>query len=128
MYEQYLSNRCRVSSLKNGILILVLIQYLVKSECIEDSYRKRVVIDDEAMLLDILDTCSVEEYAAMRDTYIKQAHGFILVYSVTRRDSFLELQHFIDQILSLKVKRRVNSANLQGRRWYSHLLQQDRSS
>lgn len=33
---------------------------------IEDSYRKQVTIDNEACLLDIIDTAGQEEYSAMR--------------------------------------------------------------
>ena len=69
---------------------------------IEDSYRKQVVIDDECCLLDILDTAGQEEYACMRDSYMRTGQGFVLVYSITSRSSFDELTAFREQILRVK--------------------------
>jgi GTPase KRas protein len=69
---------------------------------IEDSYRKQVTIDDETCLLDILDTAGQEEYSAMRDQYMRTGQGFVLVYSITSRNSFDEIASFKDQILRVK--------------------------
>jgi len=55
---------------------------------IEDSYRKQVTIDDDAAVLDILDTAGQEEYSAMQDQWMRVGRGFLLVYSVTSRESF----------------------------------------
>ncbi|CAG8501370.1 817_t:CDS:2 [Diversispora eburnea] len=56
---------------------------------IEDSYRKQCVIDDEVALLDVLDTAG---------------EGFLLVYSITSRNSFDEISTFHQQILRVKDK------------------------
>eukprot|EP01090_Pellita_catalonica_P022430 TRINITY_DN8718_c0_g1_i1.p1 TRINITY_DN8718_c0_g1~~TRINITY_DN8718_c0_g1_i1.p1 ORF type:complete len:183 (+),score=31.83 TRINITY_DN8718_c0_g1_i1:506-1054(+) len=69
---------------------------------VEDSYRKRCVVDEESCLLDILDTAGPEEYSAMRDQYMQSAEGFLIVYSVTNKDSFIEASIFRDQILRVK--------------------------
>lgn len=69
---------------------------------IEDSYRKQVAIDNEVALLDILDTAGQEEYSAMREQYMRTGEGFLLVYSVTERESFNELSTFYQQILRVK--------------------------
>jgi len=69
---------------------------------IEDSYRKQVAIDDEVALLDILDTAGQEEYSAMREQYMRTGEGFLLVYSVTERESYNELLTFFQQILRVK--------------------------
>ncbi|OCL06398.1 ras-like protein 3 [Glonium stellatum] len=58
---------------------------------IEESYRKQVVIDDQVALLDILDTAGQEEYSAMREQYMRTSEGFLLVYSITSRQSFEEI-------------------------------------
>ncbi|KAF2180665.1 protein ras-1, partial [Zopfia rhizophila CBS 207.26] len=71
---------------------------------IEDSYRKQCVVDDEVALLDVLDTAGQEEYSAMRDQYIKTGEGFMLVYSITSRQSFEEIFTFQQQILKIKDK------------------------
>ncbi|SJL00043.1 probable 24 kDa Ras-like protein [Armillaria ostoyae] len=67
-----------------------------------DSYRKQCVIDDEVALLDVLDTAGQEEYGAMREQYMRTGEGFLLVYSITSRNSFEEISTFHQQILRVK--------------------------
>jgi small GTP-binding protein len=43
---------------------------------LEDNPRKQVSIDDEVHLLDIWDTSGDEEYAAMRDEFLRSADVF----------------------------------------------------
>jgi hypothetical protein len=43
-----------------------------------------------------------EEFAAMRDMYMRSGHGFLLVYDVTSTASFAEMAVFRNQILSSK--------------------------
>jgi len=69
---------------------------------IEDSYRKQCVIDEEVALLDVLDTAGQEEYGAMREQYMRTGEGFLLVYSITSRNSFEEISTFHQQILRVK--------------------------
>ncbi|KAN0008712.1 hypothetical protein ACTFIU_009441 [Dictyostelium citrinum] len=66
---------------------------------IEDSYRKQCVIDDQVYMLDILDTAGQDELTAMRDQWIRSCEGFILVYSITSRSSFDQIQFFREQII-----------------------------
>ena|SRR3990167_3716747 len=74
---------------------------------IEDSFRKQVVVDEEACLLDILDTAGQEDYAAMRDQYIRTGEGFICVYSVTTRSSFEEIIVLREKIQRAKEQEKV---------------------
>ncbi|KAF8328013.1 ras-like protein [Amanita rubescens] len=69
---------------------------------IEDSYKKQSSIDDEVALLDVLDTAGQEEYGAMREQYIRVGEGFLLIYSITSRNSFEEISTFYQQILRAK--------------------------
>lgn len=69
---------------------------------IEDSYRKQVVIDDKVTVLDVLDTAGQEEYSAMREQYMRTGEGFLLVYSVTSKNSFEELLTYYQQIQRVK--------------------------
>lgn len=69
-----------------------------------DSYRKQCMVDDETALLDVLDTAGQEEYSAMREQYMRTGEGFLLVYSITSRQSFEEIQTFEQQILRVKDK------------------------
>jgi len=73
---------------------------------IEDSYHKQVSIDGKSCLIDILDTAGQEEYFLMREHYMSISQGFILVYSITSKDSFEELNIFRNQIC--KVKDEIN--------------------
>ena len=80
------------------------------------------MIDDEVALLDVLDTAGQEEYgyvhicvlpssrphllpsSAMREQYMRTGEGFLLVYSITSRNSFEEISTFHQQILRVKDK------------------------
>eukprot|EP00300_Choanocystis_sp_HF-7_P025511 c2740_g1_i1.p2 GENE.c2740_g1_i1~~c2740_g1_i1.p2 ORF type:complete len:197 (+),score=41.28 c2740_g1_i1:138-728(+) len=65
---------------------------------IEDNYRKQCLIEGQVALLDVLDTAGQEEYTALRSQYMRTGHGFLLVYSVTSRNSFDEILQFRQQI------------------------------
>ncbi|KAK9461523.1 P-loop containing nucleoside triphosphate hydrolase protein [Lipomyces oligophaga] len=69
---------------------------------IEDSYRRVLEIDGRSCQLDILDTAGVEQFTAMRELYIKNGQGFLLVYSVTDRASFDELLKLREQVCRIK--------------------------
>ena len=55
---------------------------------IEDSYRKQVVIDEKPCLIEILDTAGQEEFTALRDQWIRDSEGFLIIYSIISRSSF----------------------------------------
>mmetsp|Transcript_16891 Transcript_16891/g.47623 ORF Transcript_16891/g.47623 Transcript_16891/m.47623 type:complete len:193 (+) Transcript_16891:104-682(+) len=69
---------------------------------IENSYRKQITVDDEACMLDILDTAGQEEYSVMRDQYINSGQGFVVVYSITCRESFDAIPELRNKILQVK--------------------------
>lgn len=69
---------------------------------IEDSYRKQVVIDQQSCMLEVLDTAGQEEYTALRDQWIRDGEGFVLVYSITSRASFSRITKFYHQIQLVK--------------------------
>jgi len=50
---------------------------------IEDSFRKEYVVDDEAYLLEIIDTAGTDQFTQARDMFIRVGNGFMLVYSIT---------------------------------------------
>lgn len=74
---------------------------------IEDSYRKTMEIDNKMFDLEILDTAGVAQFTAMRELYIKSGMGFLLVYSVTDRQSLDELLELREQVLRIKDSDRV---------------------
>lgn len=74
---------------------------------IEDSYRKTIEIDGKVFDLEILDTAGVAQFTAMRELYIKSGMGFLLVYSVTDKQSLDELMELREQVLRIKDASRV---------------------
>jgi len=71
---------------------------------IEDSYRKQVEIDGTQCMLEILDTAGTEQFTAMRDLYMKNGQGFVLVYSIIAQSTFNDLPDLREQILRVKDK------------------------
>ena len=69
---------------------------------IEDSYRKQVQIDNQSCMLEVLDTAGQEEYVALRDQWIRDGEGFVLVYSISSRSSFARIKAFHNQIQRVK--------------------------
>jgi len=69
---------------------------------IEDCYRKSVALDGRTIYLEILDTAGQEEYSALRDQWVRDGKAFLLVYSVTSKESFDEIMGFRDRILMVK--------------------------
>eukprot|EP01094_Clydonella_sp_ATCC50884_P003677 TRINITY_DN127_c0_g1_i4.p2 TRINITY_DN127_c0_g1~~TRINITY_DN127_c0_g1_i4.p2 ORF type:complete len:207 (+),score=104.54 TRINITY_DN127_c0_g1_i4:30-623(+) len=74
---------------------------------IEDSHRKQVSIDEEASMLDILDTAGQEEYSSMQDQWFRTGQGFLVVYSVINRKSFREVRPLRDKIHRIKDAKKV---------------------
>eukprot|EP01091_Cochliopodium_minus_P009864 TRINITY_DN2527_c0_g1_i2.p1 TRINITY_DN2527_c0_g1~~TRINITY_DN2527_c0_g1_i2.p1 ORF type:complete len:183 (-),score=50.91 TRINITY_DN2527_c0_g1_i2:85-633(-) len=69
---------------------------------IEDSYRKNYKFCGVDIMLDILDTAGTEKFTAMRDLYMKEGHGFILIYSLVAKSTFQDLNDIRDQIVRVK--------------------------
>ncbi|CAD6904005.1 unnamed protein product, partial [Tilletia caries] len=61
-----------------------------------------VVIDDEPCMLEVLDTAGQEEYTALRDQWIREGEGFLLVYSIAARNTFERVERFRAQISRVK--------------------------
>ena len=84
-------------------------------------FIQTVEIDEKQYSLEILDTAgtvreqkkakkkfsysllfSQEEFSAMRDLYVKNGQGFVLVYSITSQATFNDLIDIKDQIMRVK--------------------------
>ena len=59
---------------------------------IEDFYRKEIEVDGAPSVLEILDTAGTEQFASMRDLYIKNGQGFVIVYSITSLQTFQDIK------------------------------------
>jgi len=53
-------------------------------------------------VLEVLDTAGKEGYTALRDQWIRDSEGFVLVYSVSSRTSFSKVKIFHHQIGKVK--------------------------
>uniref|UniRef100_A0A8D9EAM1 Ras-like protein 2 n=1 Tax=Cacopsylla melanoneura TaxID=428564 RepID=A0A8D9EAM1_9HEMI len=114
---------------KSALTIQYIQSYFVTDydPTIEDSYTKQCVIDDIPARLDILDTAGQEEFSAMREQYMRSGEGFLLVFSVTDRNSFEEVYKFHRQILRVKDRDEFpmlmvgNKADLENQRQVSNM-------
>lgn len=69
---------------------------------IEDFYRKEIEVDGSPSVLEILDTAGTEQFASMRDLYIKNGQGFVVVYSITSQQSFQDIRCMKEAIVRVK--------------------------
>ncbi|KAH9519576.1 Ras GTPase ras2 [Bulinus truncatus] len=58
--------------------------------------------DNQTCLLDILDTAGQEEYSSLRDLYVRAGNGFVIIYSITDRQSFKEAEAIYNWLKRLK--------------------------
>lgn len=90
-----------------------------------DSYRKKMILDDEEIQVDILDTAGQEDYAAIRDNYFRSGDGFLCVFSITEQESLNAANELREQILRVKNDEAIplllvgNKADLTDRRMVS---------
>jgi len=89
---------------KTALTIQLCLNHFIESydPTIEDSYRKHAIIDDEPCLIEILDTAGQEEYTALRDQWIREGDGFLIVYSITQYNTFDRVEKFKQQINRVK--------------------------
>ena len=69
---------------------------------IEDFYRKEIEVDNSPCVLEILDTAGTEQFASMRDLYIKNGQGFVVVYSLTNHQTFQDIKAMKELITRVK--------------------------
>ncbi|KUI62616.1 Ras-related protein Rap-1 [Cytospora mali] len=89
---------------------------------IEDSYQKQLSVDGRQVVLEILDTAGTEQFTSMRDVYMRNGQGFLLVFSISSRSSLNELYGLREEILRIKDREQVpiviigNKADLEDQR------------
>eukprot|EP00703_Trepomonas_sp_PC1_P005606 JAP91000.1 Rab-like protein [Trepomonas sp. PC1] len=72
---------------------------------IENFYRKQLDFEGQSQMLDILDTAGQEEFSALRDTYMKQGDGFVIVYAIDNETSFEDTRKLHAQMMRIKEKK-----------------------
>jgi small GTP-binding protein len=61
-----------------------------------------VAVDDKVVTLHVLDTAGQDEFKALRDTYMRDGEGFILVYAINDTSSFQEVEEMYEQLRKAK--------------------------
>ncbi len=60
--------------------------------------RKRIVIKEKAIELEIWDTSGLERFQEITFSYFKGMNGFVLVYSIIKQDTFYDLSRFMNAL------------------------------
>ena len=69
---------------------------------IESSYKRQIVVDNAAVLLEILDTAGQDEFTAMQSQWISFGEAFVLIYDITKRISYERIPHIYRRITMVK--------------------------
>ena len=69
---------------------------------IEDTYRQVISCNKQVCTLQITDTTGSHQFPAMQRLSISKGHAFILVYSITSRQSLEELKPIFAEIKDIK--------------------------
>merc|ERR1719266_219639 len=60
------------------------------------------MIDNKPALLDVLDTAGQEEYASLQDQWIREGDGYLIVYSITNKNSLQEATGLKEKIVRIR--------------------------
>jgi len=74
---------------------------------VEDTYRQVISCDKSVCTLQITDTTGSHQFPAMQRLSISKGHAFILVYSITSKQSLEELKPIYQQVGAWSVCGRV---------------------
>lgn len=69
---------------------------------IEDTYRQVISCNKQVCTLQITDTTGSHQFPAMQRLAISKGHAFIMVYSVTSKQSLEELKPIFQEIVQIK--------------------------
>jgi len=75
---------------------------------IEDSYRHQIEVDSTPVMLQILDTAGTEQFTSMREMYMRNGDGFLVIYSITAPSSFGEIPDILELIRRVRDAVRVS--------------------
>lgn len=63
-----------------------------------DFSMKTVLIDGKKVKLQIWDTAGQERFRTITQSYYRSANGVIIVYDITKRSTFLNLQRWVEEV------------------------------
>jgi small GTP-binding protein len=69
---------------------------------VEDSYTTTTDYQGQTYRLEILDTAGTEQFSSMRDLYMRNGQGFVLVYSLIATSTFNEIVEMEEQVRRVK--------------------------
>ncbi|KAJ7493599.1 small GTPase superfamily [Mycena latifolia] len=69
---------------------------------LEEVCRKKWVVDETLCWMEVIDTAGSPEYASLQDQWIREGHGFFLVYSLTSRARFDRLDALWQSVRCIK--------------------------
>ncbi|KAJ7816211.1 ras protein [Mycena olivaceomarginata] len=64
--------------------------------------RKQFIVDNRMCFVEVIDTAGQEEYATLRDQWVREGQGFLLIYSITSRTTFDRLEVFRQSVRRAK--------------------------
>lgn len=73
----------------------------------EDYFRKQVEIDGEQAIIYVQDTAGVEEYRAITEVHIRNGQGFMVVFSLTSKESANRVIEHLERISMIKEEEEV---------------------
>src|SRR3990167_5426129 len=73
---------------------------------IEDSSRILVNYKNEQMVLEIFDIPFINEFHAIRDAYILDVRGIILVYDISNKQSFSSLKDLMELVTTVRMAKK----------------------
>jgi len=69
---------------------------------IQEEYDKTVIVDNKPAKICILDTAGQEEFRSITDQAIREGNGFLMVYSITSKLSFQDIDDIYARIDRIK--------------------------
>lgn len=87
---------------KSSMIVRFVEDYFVESyyPTIENQFSKNVVYKNHEYEIEILDTAGQDEFSMINEKHLVGIHGYLLVYSVTSRQSFEVVEIIRDKILN----------------------------
>ncbi|KUJ20035.1 uncharacterized protein LY89DRAFT_682837 [Mollisia scopiformis] len=65
-----------------------------------DFKMKKLSVHGKAYRLNLLDTAGQERFRTLSNSYYRGAHGVVLVYDISNRDSFLAMERWFEEVES----------------------------
>ncbi|KAI0723685.1 small GTPase superfamily [Fomitopsis betulina] len=69
---------------------------------IEEEYRCEPTVDGHKCVLEIIDTPGTEQFTALNEKYLKNARGYLLVFSLSQESSLRDIDTIRQQIYSTR--------------------------